>query len=233
MVHIWLFLSITINLMLGAFYIFRQSERLLSTIDYVPQKKNKLMLSVFRTFSNFHIIVGYFIVFFIIRRHYTKLIDMRSQYGLQDDVSNKTMRQNLCYLLILFLSICQLYVVRIARDILFIFDRDNVEYLNETLYFSKLILTFGICWSLYKRVQVVVECSQQLEESDNAISSTQSRIPNNKNGYPDSMRYPSTDSHLNVDFPKASSPFNMRPYGDQATPDQKDYFLKSKQMNSV
>lgn len=64
------------------------------------------------------------------------------------------MNDNLRSLLILFLSICQIYVFRITRDFLTIFGNyEALEYVRPIFHLCKTIMIFGICFSISKRLQ--------------------------------------------------------------------------------
>lgn len=99
----------------------------------------------YTVYSNAGILVAYIIIYFVIRKLY---------YGSKLAV-NKASRRNLQSLLIMFVSICAIYIIRIIRDVrivLDIYDRDIYE-----VSIAKTILTLGILISLYNRLKVAVE----------------------------------------------------------------------------
>jgi|LauGreDrversion4_2_1035121.scaffolds.fasta_scaffold516546_2 hypothetical protein len=62
------------------------------------------------------------------------------------------MNKNLNSLLILFVSICIIYVFRIYRDIKVILDKIDANDRQSAFFICKIVLVMGICFSLYMRV---------------------------------------------------------------------------------
>lgn len=70
-------------------------------------------------------------------------------------------------MLIMFASICLIYLIRIWRDVeilTYVQNRINFSYFVLS---AKIILTTGICISLYKRLQVAVSIRQAYDAEPN------------------------------------------------------------------
>ncbi|TNV79236.1 hypothetical protein FGO68_gene462 [Halteria grandinella] len=128
------------------------------TIGDLSQNSWELRIIVFTysIYSNGGIIIAYFILYLKLRGVYDLMlvISDQSQSGMASHEEQDVMRQSLRSLLILFLSICQIYVFRIFRDFCLLLKLEFVEKVQPVFYICKTIMIFGLCYSIYKRLQL-------------------------------------------------------------------------------
>lgn len=159
----------------------------------------KVTLLLFTLQSNVGIILGYLVIYIILFRYY------RQQ---QDSIAHKlkiAMRRNLLSFLILFLSICQIYIFRTYRDFTFIVhDLKAKGETHHVIYFCKIIQITGICVSLYLRL---LNNPKEEEENANDIDTkTDSLFLNQHTGSVDKQRLFSMNlnNYGNVQVPQGA-----------------------------
>lgn len=103
-------------------------------------------------FTNCTILISYLVIYFIILRTYRQL-----GMAVSED---KNMQRNLQSLLIMFASICLIYIIRIWRDVEILSRAEKRINFSYFVLSAKIILTTGICISLYKRLLVAVSIRQ-------------------------------------------------------------------------
>ena len=127
----------------------------------------KITRSIFTVQSNLGIIVAYLVIYFKLRTHYLT----QSLYNGHNKIRmQRVMINNLRSLLVLFISICQIYIYRIFRDLMVIFDNYGATEKQEVFYICKTVQVLGICISLYWRMHISISFKQEAQVNVNTQS---------------------------------------------------------------
>jgi hypothetical protein len=108
--------------------------------------------SIYIFYSNFAIVIAYIVTYIKFRNHYLKLQIQYQDQLTEEDVT--LMKKDISSLLILIISICQIYIIRIVRDLSAKLNLDSVHpYLVNSMYLSKSIMVLGICVAIHYRLR--------------------------------------------------------------------------------
>jgi len=117
--------------------------------------------------TNGFIAIYYIVIYFILRSTYSRIIKTQS---LVTDFDKSMIRSALTSLIILFISICQLYVGRIGRDIL-IFTGKGDEATSLPLFpLSKAVQIIGIVAALTCRLHQDIAAANQSKTTSNNVT---------------------------------------------------------------
>ena len=112
-----------------------------------------IMQGTYTFYSNCLIMIAYTVIFMKLRWHY-QVITKQYYPHLLSEQDVEIMQKEIYSLRLLIISICQIYLFRNIREVLFIFDnQDFSAILFIGFYASKTIMILGICVSMYQRIQ--------------------------------------------------------------------------------
>ena len=132
-------------------YLYVDKFTLSQSIDVPTSLELNLATLVYSVYSNGGIIFAYLIIYLKLNTVYYGMI----QDGDQSDHESQTMRGNLKSLMILFISICQIYVFRITRDFMILLQfYDQLYILRPLFHVCKILMILGICISVYQRLRL-------------------------------------------------------------------------------
>lgn len=140
-------------------------EGALTSVSYLYVKEE--VSFYYQITTNSFIIANYLAIFVFLFLSYSRLKRQHAQYLSKQEV--QTMNRDLASLALLFLSICQLYGLRIYRAFVYQLGITN----NGELYkvvgvmpdISKAVMILGICLSVYWRINIATDrqdCARQI-----------------------------------------------------------------------
>ena len=170
LVHRILASQIAIIIILSAVDIFLEVEMIENRTPGDDEKMHKIIVAnsvniiILTLQSNLGIIIAYLTIYIVLLRTYLK-----SRTFFPPSIKS-AMRLRMVLLMILFLTICQMYVVRIFRDIEYATEfEDNVDSHYLATHICKIIQVTGICLSLYISLKTN-------KHKDREVSSTLARL---------------------------------------------------------
>ncbi|TNV77177.1 hypothetical protein FGO68_gene6415 [Halteria grandinella] len=153
-IKILLYVCVGIIVVIHAIYSSLYSFSVLENTDNSSIELSLSLLSIFYTFlSNTAILVAYMAVFILQLNFYLekKRTNVRNHFTEEDQA---LMRKELLNLLLLFLSITQLYIYRNVREVMHQINvaGDFAKWDHDIYYCCKILMILGICISLYVRI---------------------------------------------------------------------------------
>jgi hypothetical protein len=101
---------------------------------------------------------------------YKALLAGEGPYSCCNMEEKVIMRKNLRSLLLLFLSICQIYIFRIFRDSLLFMKSYELFYKIKPYFFiSKTVMILGICISVYQRLKLTPAVAVKAHVDSNIV----------------------------------------------------------------
>ena len=143
---LWVAIIVLILLTAGIYYCFLEIEEvdIFSEADRDEHMSQTLIIleCAYSLYSNGGIILAYLVIYLILRSHSRRLTLL--------DPRQKQIRDSLRSLLLLFLSICQIYLFRICRDFFIVTENfAALETVRPIFYLCKTVMVLGICVSIY------------------------------------------------------------------------------------
>jgi len=132
-----------------------------------PTKRT--MALVFVITSHIFIIVNYIVIFCLLASLYARL--KRDYREIMTASEKSTMNKDLASLALLFLSICQLYAVRIFQQVVIYFKLDEYyKTIDTPPDYCKALMIIGICVSVYGRIYIATDRPSYKEQLKNRNS---------------------------------------------------------------